>query len=512
VFRGNSHHKREDEEESAFVSMTDLMISILFIVMILMAFFARSIAQNEKDTIAKSEYDRIFAIKEAQAKEIKILETTVIEKNQKINQLRDVIDELERTIKKLKKQIENKDDKIEVQQSKLDKQDQEIDQLENVIDELERTIKKLKKQIENKDDKIEAQQLRLEKQDQKIDQLENVIDELERTIKKLKKQIENKDDKIEAQQSKLDKQNQKIEKLIQLIENLKNKIDKKVRELENVYIKLDEKDQTIVSQKNKIDERDLLILRLEGINEKLRRELNLLKETKDTELAKILDEISRSRSEILSNIKMKLETKGIKVQVDTISGIIRFDDGVINFAPRSFKPSPKVTKTIQDVADILVAELGCYSLGPSSEINYGCNRSLSILEAVQIEGHTDNQPLTSKPGATLEDNLDLSAKRAAAAFRIMINHQPRLMQFENASFNSSFQTDNTLKRGQPILSVSGYGEMRPVARNDTNARSANRRIDLRVIMTTPKSVKEAENLSKLINDFLGSNTNSKDKR
>lgn len=37
---------REEEEESVFVSMTDLMISILFIVMIVMAFFAKSARED----------------------------------------------------------------------------------------------------------------------------------------------------------------------------------------------------------------------------------------------------------------------------------------------------------------------------------------------------------------------------------------------------------------------------------------------------------------------------------
>ena len=36
----------ENEEESVFISMTDLMISILFIIMILMAYFSTRIDPN----------------------------------------------------------------------------------------------------------------------------------------------------------------------------------------------------------------------------------------------------------------------------------------------------------------------------------------------------------------------------------------------------------------------------------------------------------------------------------
>ena len=258
-----------------------------------------------------------------------------------------------------------------------------------------------------------------------------------------------------------------------------------------------------------INDRDEEIKRLQRKIEKLQDRLAQLTKVKDTKLAKVLDEISRTRTKILNSIKLKLEDKGIKVQVDTISGIIRFDNSVINFASGSFKPSSKVAKIIQNVAEILEDELACYSLGPSTRIDVACNPSLSILEAVQIEGHTDNRPLGQSKSSGLQDNLDLSAKRAAAAFRIMKEHRKGLMNFENAHFVDIKKTNDVEVlfmaaplKGQPILSVSGYGDMRPVVSNSTAARAGNRRIDLRVIMTTPKSVEEADNLSTIINQIL----------
>ena len=43
------HAKRDEEDESVFISMTDIMISLLFIVIILMAFFAMQMRTAEPE-------------------------------------------------------------------------------------------------------------------------------------------------------------------------------------------------------------------------------------------------------------------------------------------------------------------------------------------------------------------------------------------------------------------------------------------------------------------------------
>jgi chemotaxis protein MotB len=48
---------------------------------------------------------------------------------------------------------------------------------------------------------------------------------------------------------------------------------------------------------------------------------------------------------------------------------------------------------------------------------------------------------------------------------------------------------------QPVMSIAGYGPMRPIDTNETVAgRSANRRIDLRIIMYAPSNVEEVEEI------------------
>ena len=70
--------------------------------------------------------------------------------------------------------------------------------------------------------------------------------------------------------------------------------------------------------------------------------------------------------------------------------------------------------------------------------------------------------------------MDLSARRATNTFRAMQAAAPELERMMNGS-------------ARPILSVSGYGADRPVAPgNSEEAKTRNRRIDLRFLMESPR--------------------------
>ena len=157
---------------------------------------------------------------------------------------------------------------------------------------------------------------------------------------------------------------EKINLLDQLIINLQNTIKDKNAEIETL-------NKDIIKLQKEIEELKDEIKKLKALLEKY-------KKTRDTELAKVLDDISDSRLNILNSIKLKLSQNNINVKIDTISGIVRFDNSVINFTPGSYKPTPTVTTTIRKVAEVLEEELGCYALGEKSRINLTCNPNLSF--------------------------------------------------------------------------------------------------------------------------------------
>jgi len=193
-------------------------------------------------------------------------------------------------------------------------------------------------------------------------------------------------------------------------------------------------------------------------------------------LEKYLAQTAEVRKRILEQLRDQLQNEfpGLQIMLSAENDALRFQgDGL--FESGQFLLRPDKRAIVAAIAAGLNQLLPCYTLGPSSRWSTQCNESGAIIEAVQIEGHTDSQG-----GAV--DNLKLSTSRANETFVAMIGREPDLDKHEN--FN-----------GQPVLSVAGYGMMRPIAGNDTIAgRATNRRIDLRIIMYTPTRSNEIETI------------------
>ena len=100
----------------------------------------------------------------------------------------------------------------------------------------------------------------------------------------------------------------------------------------------------------------------------------------------------------------------------------------------------------------------------------GDNPDISVL----IEGHTDNDKITGTIGGGVENNWDLSTKRATAIVTIL-------------SANAKVKKEN--------LTAAGRGEYAPLLSNETaDGKAKNRRIE---IILTPK----LDEISKMLNEF-----------
>lgn len=143
--------------------------------------------------------------------------------------------------------------------------------------------------------------------------------------------------------------------------------------------------------------------------------------------------------------------------------------------------------TLEDYEKGIVEALGsfihkmlpCYTFGRRELFGPDCNRGNALVDAVHIEGHTDSD-------GEGDYNLRLSTNRANETFLAMLAKETDILAHENF-------------RGQPVMSVSGYGEMRPIATNQTEeGKASNRRIDLRISMYSPSSVEKLAELNLLI--------------
>lgn len=238
-----------------------------------------------------------------------------------------------------------------------------------------------------------------------------------------------------------------------------------------------------------LSERDALALERDVLAEALARAEVMLAalrekvEALEAELARLktpdplevyINQSLAERRRILEQLQeqLRIDFPDLEVVLSEESDALRFQgDGLFRSGQASLRPDRR--SFIETVAQRLQDILPCYTLGQHSDQRSECNSGFALIEAVQIEGHTDAD------GSDFM-NLGLSTARANETFRIMTEYQPGL-------------TDHLNFRGQPVLSVAGYGKMRPVATNDTpEGKAANRRIDLRIIMYVPVNSDQIE--------------------
>ncbi|HCB76916.1 MAG TPA: hypothetical protein DEP91_12225 [Sphingomonas bacterium] len=197
--------------------------------------------------------------------------------------------------------------------------------------------------------------------------------------------------------------------------------------------------------------------------------------------SKALSDAGEARAQLLTELKREIERsdRTLKVTIDPVTGVLTLPAAVL-FAKGDDRLSAGGQAAVAAVGRAMARVLPCYTLPRrSAGCSYVTERS---IDAIFIEGHTDSDPFTGN--GRIGDNLDLSAFRAANTFRQLRTLDLGLDGLRNSA-------------GQPILSVSGYGEARPVPNNpglSEAQKSLNRRIDLRFLMDTPK----ADNLGDLL--------------
>jgi chemotaxis protein MotB len=157
----------------------------------------------------------------------------------------------------------------------------------------------------------------------------------------------------------------------------------------------------------------------------------------------IISEEQQQMDSIHDEVKKIIEQKGlesgIEVKNEPKGVLIRFKDDVIyDVGSAELKPAAKVI--LAQISDILK--------------KYNKN--------IRIEGHTDSLPIQS---GKYESNWELSSARAISVVKFLSTELP---------------VDKRIK--QQSFEVSGYGEFKPIAPNDTeqNMRK-NRRIEMLII-------------------------------
>ncbi|RVT73861.1 OmpA family protein [Agrobacterium tumefaciens] len=199
--------------------------------------------------------------------------------------------------------------------------------------------------------------------------------------------------------------------------------------------------------------------------ERLRKLLNAPEQANKMEVYN--SAVANARKELLTSLKSEINSRipGVNVEVSANYDALQFaGDGLFDSGKEV--PTAVGAARMRQIAEVLDQNLGCYSLGLRRAFAEDCNPAFALIDSLQVEGHTDNT------GSEVV-NMDLSAKRAASIYSLMIQQKSDLVLYQN-------------RETQPVLSVAGFGKGRPIQQNETESgRDANRRIDLRFIMVVP---------------------------
>lgn len=366
----------EEEGESVFVSMTDLTVSFLFILLILLAFFATQF--QPEDMVPLSEHDALERqLSEANARRLR-LEDALANERQRLARL-------------------------------------ERERLE-LADRLAEA-KAIRRQLE---DALASERQRLHRVQQERRELADRLAAAERTIAGLRALVV-------ALREELAVATTTIEELLAQIEALR-------RELELMRTEPDDARARLASLLNQVEVLEQSLTELREERDRLKAEL--FEMVGPDSLAAYLEDASKAREALLERLAKQIRRRlpGIQVSVDTTDGVIRFRaDELFPTGTWRIRRGSLAERVSHAVGEALAETLPCYTLSPGVDTEVSCEGTVAAIETIQIEGHTDDVALSAELQSReqMRDNYDLSARRGAETLRVMTRDRPELRHFLN---------------------------------------------------------------------------------
>lgn len=209
------------------------------------------------------------------------------------------------------------------------------------------------------------------------------------------------------------------------------------------------------------------------------RELLAQLEAKEKAMAAEQDRLNKLRDELASSTKRLNELESMIAAKDASMKKLKetLSKALNAFEGKGLTVEQKNGKVYVSMENKLLFQTGSWAVGAEGRkavVEVGKVLAQNPDITVLIEGHTDNDKIYGAIGGGVENNWDLSTKRATAIVNIL-------------GENAGIQKKN--------LTAAGRGEFAPLMSNDTpEGKAKNRRIE---IILTPK----LDEISKMLNEF-----------
>jgi chemotaxis protein MotB len=240
------------------------------------------------------------------------------------------------------------------------------------------------------------------------------------------------------------------------------------------------RDELEAERRTAARERDRLAAERDAVAAQ-RDELLRGREALDEVSARLAD-LEARRAALLRDVAADLGRRDVPAALDAANGVLRLPESLL-FDSGEASLRPEGERALSAVAEALARALPCHSVAPA-DLRARCDApARPLLEAVLVEGHTDDVPL--RGGGPFGDNWALSAARGVSTFKALTRAAPALEALRNG-------------RGEALLGVAGYEARRPAAEGDgPEARRRNRRIDLRFLVAAPSDAELGELVRRL---------------
>ena len=366
----------EEEGESVFVSMTDLTVSFLFILLVLLAFFATQVQPEEM--VPPSEHDAL---------------------KRELSEANDIIRALQEALATERRRLE----RLAQERRELVARLAEANETKRQLEEALATERQRSDRFERERRELVA---RLAKADHAIAEL--------RTL-------------VEALHAELAVTTAAIDDLAAQIAGLQ-------RQLESVRTERDEARARVEMLEGEVEQLKQSLSDCRRERDRLSMQLNRM--LAPDSLTSYLEDASAAREALLERLadRIRRQLPGIQVTVDTADGLIRFRaDELFPRGAWRIRRGSLAERVSHAVGDALAETLPCYTLSPSLDTKVSCEGAVAAIETIQIEGHTDDVVLSSElqEREQMRDNYDLSARRGAETLRVMIRKRPELHAFLN---------------------------------------------------------------------------------